>query len=76
MMNTNDTALNTKQTPVPTTTISTPARAGPRIRATWKIALLRPMALGSSWAGTSSETNDCRVGLSTASASPKTNTIT
>ena len=74
-MKTNETALSAKHTPVPTATISTPPRAGPRMRATWKMALLRPTALGRSFGGTSSGTNDCRVGLSTASAKPNTNTI-
>ena len=76
MTKTNDTALSPKQMLVPPARISTPARAGPSTRASWKMALLRPIAFGRSAAGTSSETNDCRVGLSTANPSPYTNTST
>ena len=70
MTNTNDTALSPKQMPVPPARISTPASAGPSTRASWKMALLSPIAFGRSAGGTSSDTNDWRVGLSTASAMP------
>ena len=75
MMKTNDTALSAKQTPVPTATITTPASAGPTMRAIWKITLFRPIAFGTSAGSTSSGTNDWRVGLSIASTMPKATMI-
>ena len=53
----------------------TPANAGPMIRATWKSALLRPMAFGRSAGPVISETKESRAGLSTACARPCTSTI-
>ena len=62
--------MRKKAVGVPTAPITSPAAAGPAIRARLKIALLRAMALGMSPVPTISVTNACRVGLSTSVARP------
>ena len=56
--------------------MSTPAIAGPTMRAALKEAELRPTALVRSSAETSSDTNDCRAGASNTAAVPSTNAST
>ncbi len=55
---------------VPTAPITSPAAAGPAIRARLKMALFSAMALGISVWPTISVTNACLVGLSTRVARP------
>ena len=72
----NDTALIRKQYPVPTATMSTPATAGPTMRARLNSIELRPTAFGTYSGGTSSGASDARAGLSNACPNPKKNVIT
>ena len=69
---TNDSALSAKHQPVPTSTMITPANAGPTMRATWKSALLSPIAFGRSAGPVISDTNESRAGLSIDCATPCT----
>ena len=75
MTATNDSAFNAKHQPVPTTTMVTPAKAGPMMRATWKSALLSPIAFGRSAGPVISDTNARRAGLSIDWAMPWRSTI-
>jgi len=68
----NETAFTAKHVVVPTTSISTPPRAGPRILAVLNMALLSPMALARESSETISATNAWRVGLSTVVMAPCT----
>ena len=63
-------------TPEPISAISTPASAGPIIRARLNDAELRPTALARSGRSTISLTNAWRAGTSSALAVPKTNVST
>ena len=69
-------ALDRIAHPDPNAAITRPATAGPTIRAAWKVAELRPMALGSRSVPTTSETKDCRAGLSNAVPIPNRKAIT
>ena len=62
--------MTTNAVPVPSAAIVSPASAGPRIRAVLNVAALSDIALGSNGLPTSSETNDCRTGVSTAVTTP------
>ena len=62
--------MRKKAAGVPTAPITSPAAAGPAMRARLKIALFSAMALGMSAWPTISVTNACRVGLSTTVARP------
>jgi hypothetical protein len=64
------TALMRKTGPVPNQWMSRPAMPGPMSRPAWNEALLRPTAFGRSSVDTSSETNACRAGASTALTVP------
>ena len=66
----NVTALMRNTGPVPTQAMSRPARPGPKMRAAWNDALLRPTAFERSSRGTISLTNAWRAGESTAAATP------
>ena len=57
----------------PATVISTPATAGPTVRASWKLPEFSETALRTSRCGTISLTNVCRVGLSTTVTRPRQN---
>ncbi len=63
-------------TPEPSAAIDSPATAGPTMRATLKLAELRPTALVRSSGATISDTNDWRAGASNAEATPSTNAST
>ena len=69
----NNPALTTNTQPGPTQSMTRPEIAGPISRAELKAVELRATAFGSMRAGTSSETNACRTGLSKAPAVPPTN---
>ncbi len=64
------TPLIMKTQPVPTHAIISPATPGPISRAALNDALLRPTAFESLSCGTSSATNVCRTGPSTAETQP------
>ena len=68
-----DNALSRNVEARPTVAIRTPATAGPTTRPVLNMALFSPTALGTSSGPTSSTTNDCRVGMSTANTSPSRN---
>ena len=63
-------------TPPPRAAMSTPASAGPTMRAALKLAELRPTALVRSAGSTISDTNDCRAGASKAAPTPRTKAST
>ena len=63
-------ALPRKTHAVPTPSMSSPAAAGPTMRAALNVALFSPTAFGSSSVPTSSDTKAWRVGLSNAVATP------
>ena len=60
-----------KHQPSPTEATSTPATAGPSMRAALTIDEFSAMALGKSSRVTISMTNDCRVGMSKAFTTPR-----
>jgi len=64
------TALTMKAGPTPTAAMRRPPTPGPTSRAAWNDAELSPTALARWLAGTSSDTNACRVGLSRAFSTP------
>ena len=66
------TALPRNTQPVPTTAMSTPASAGPTIRARLKVTEFRLTAFGRSVPPTISTTNDWRTGTSIALVMPST----
>ena len=66
--------LSRKQVAIPTVAISTPATAGPKMRAAWIRALFRPTAFTTRSDPTISVTKLWRVGLSTAFTAPRANT--
>ena len=68
-----ESALSQKQPPSPTVASSTPATAGPTMRAVLNAAELSAMALPRSSFPTISTTNDCRAGRSNALMMPNTN---
>ena len=70
----NETALIRKHGSTPTVAISTPAMAGPTIRAQCTITLFRLTALTTRSGPTISITKLCRAGLSSAFTLPRTST--
>ena len=62
--------------PAPMTAVSTPATAGPIMRAPLNEAEFRLTAFGSSFSPTSSETKACRAGLSRVVSMPRVNAST
>ena len=67
-------ALIRKAVETPSVAITTPASAGPTMRADCTIALFSPIAFTIRERPTSSTTKLCRVGLSTAFTAPRANT--
>jgi len=71
----NDAVLMKNAGAIPTKAMSRPAVPGPSSRAKLNDAELSPTAFGMSASGTSSETNDCRAGLSIAVMQPNANAM-
>jgi hypothetical protein len=71
-----DSPLARKAGARPRVAMVTPAAAGPRMRPLLNMALLRPMALGTSSGPTISMTNAWRVGMSTMVTMPSRKAMT